>query len=60
MYDNPHKIKLLKQSVKRVITQKEPDGGVNDFCNLVKWQLKDPNLKLCDAFERVVYMTKFN
>lgn len=55
-----YKLRLVEKNAKRVVLQKEPDGGINDFCNLVRWQLKDPNLKLQDAFEMVVYMTKFN
>lgn len=55
-----YKLALAEKSAKRVVTQKEPDGGVVDFCNLVRWQLKDPDLKLHDAFEVVMYMVKFN
>jgi len=58
--DYLYKLALAEKSAKRVVTQKEPEGGINDFCNLVRWQLKDPDLKLQDAFEVVVYMTKFN
>jgi hypothetical protein len=55
-----YKLALVEKHAKRTVTQKEPIGGINDFSDLVRWQLKDPDLKLQDAFETVVYMTKFN
>jgi hypothetical protein len=58
--DDIYKLSLTKQHVKRIVTQKEPLGGINDFCNLVRFQQKNPNLSLQDAFETVVYLTKFN
>ena len=30
------------------------------FCNLVKYQQCNPNMKMQDAFESVVFQTKFN
>ena len=62
MYLDEHmyKLRLVEKSAKRVVLQKNPDCGINDFCNLVRWQLKDPDFKLQEAFELVVYMTKFN
>tara|TARA_R110001592_G_scaffold183118_5_gene426693 strand:+ start:627 stop:815 length:189 start_codon:yes stop_codon:yes gene_type:complete len=53
-------MKRMEKSAKRVVTQKLPLGGINDFCNLVKLQQNDPNLTLQEAFESVVYLTKFN
>jgi len=58
--DDIYKLSLTKQHVRRIVTQKKPIGGINDFCNLVRFQQKNPNLSLQDAFETVVYLTKFN
>tara|TARA_R110000823_G_scaffold237339_1_gene362864 strand:+ start:227 stop:415 length:189 start_codon:yes stop_codon:yes gene_type:complete len=55
-----YKLSLIEQHAKRVVTQKDPIGGINDFCDLVRLQQKNPNLSLQDAFETVVYLTKFN
>ena len=55
-----YKLALVEKSAKRVVKHKNPDGGINDFCNLVRWQTSNPNMKLQEAFELVVYMTKFN
>ena len=32
--DDIYKLSLTEQHVKRIVTQKEPIGGINDFCNL--------------------------
>lgn len=43
--------------------QGEPIHNVNNivyFCNLVKYQQCNPNMKMQDAFESVVFQTKFN
>lgn len=53
-------LKRMEKSAKRIVTQKEPMGGIHDFCNLVKLQQNNPNLTLQEAFESVVYLTKFN
>ncbi len=58
--DYLYKLFLVEKKAKRVTTQKEPQGGINDFCDLVRWQIKNPNLKLQEAFEVVVFSTKFN
>jgi hypothetical protein len=58
--DYLYKLSLAEKKAKRVVTQKEPLGGINDFCDLVRWQTKTPNLKLQEAFEVVVFSTKFN
>lgn len=58
--DYLYKLALAEKHAKRVVTQKEPQGGINDFCNLVRWQTKNPDLKLQEAFEVVVFSTKFN
>ena len=58
--DYLYKLLLAEKKAKRVVTQKEPLGGINDFCNLVRWQTKNPDLKLQEAFEVVVFSTKFN
>jgi hypothetical protein len=58
--DYLYKLSLAEKKAKRVVTQKEPLGGINDFCDLVRWQTKNPNLKLQEAFEVVVFSTKFN
>jgi hypothetical protein len=38
--DDIYKLSLTEQHVKRIVTQKEPIGGINDFCNLVRFQQK--------------------
>jgi hypothetical protein len=58
--DYLYKLALAEKNAKRVVTQKIPQGGINDFCDLVRWQTKNPNLKLQEAFEVVVFSTKFN
>jgi hypothetical protein len=35
-------------------------GQIGNFCNLVKYQRCNPNMKMQDAFESVVFQTKFN
>mgnify|MGYP003654445131 CR=1 FL=1 len=34
--------------------------GLTDFCNIVRYQQSNPNLKLHEAFESVVFMAKWN
>jgi len=58
--DYLYKLALAEKNARRVVTQKTPQGGINDFCNLVRWQIKNPDLKLQEAFEVVVFSTKFN
>lgn len=43
--------------------QGEPRHNINNivyFCNLVKYQQCNPNMKMQDAFHSVVFQTKFN
>jgi hypothetical protein len=58
--DYLYKLALTEKHAKQVVTKKEPLGGINNFCNLVRWQIKNPDLKLQEAFEIVVFSTKFN
>lgn len=56
--DKVLKERRVRKSVKAVINLKH--NGMNDFCNLVKYQLGKENLKLQDSHKEIEKQSKLN